>query len=384
MKQDVIDALTGKTPSNVPSKETLNHPALIKHVTGIHPFEDTPAAFQLAYQRLGIDIHMPLPAANAARPQLPGGAWQQGNYRFSDMGVYPSPSTVEYCPHLEKNDPNWVFNYDPSGDGFARDAELANLDPADLQASFRPQGGLQGEGRLGTTDQLRQIDQRFTDHVGPHAVMYHLYYTTLFMWPVMKFGWEPFLMAAALEPERFDKQLWQPWTRISRQYFEIAAQLQQPVIFCHDDLTISTGPVFAPDFYERYIFPRYEFLFEPLVQAGKKIVFVCDGNMDVFLDRLLQLPIDAIMFENPATPFERVLETYGRAGKGFIGGIATAILTQGTPDDVRQHTRAVIEQARQYPGFIISSCGGLHGNIPLDNLLAYFQTRNDMGIPAQC
>jgi len=198
MKQDVIDALNGKTPARIPSKETLNHPGLIKHVTGIDPFDDTPAAFQLAYQRLGIDIHMPLPAANAVRPQLPGGAWQQGNYRFSDMGVYPSPSTVEYCPHLDKNDPNWVFNYDPSGDGFARDAELANLDPADLQASFRPQGGLQGEGRLGTTDQLRQIDQRFTDHVGPHAVIYHLYYTTLFMWPVMKFGWEPFLMAAAL------------------------------------------------------------------------------------------------------------------------------------------------------------------------------------------
>lgn len=80
---------------------------------------------------------------------------------------------------------------------------------------------------------------------------------------------------------------------------------------------------------------------------------------------------------------DRVLKTWGKAGRGFIGGIATEILTNGTPQQVRTHTKEVIEKGREYPGFIISSCGGLHGNIPMENILTYFKTRNEMGITAE-
>jgi uroporphyrinogen-III decarboxylase len=87
----------------------------------------------------------------------------------------------------------------------------------------------------------------------------------------------------------------------------------------------------------------------------------------------------AHMVENPATPFERVLQTWGKAGRGFIGGISTAILTNGTPEEVSRHTREVITRRREYPGFIISSCGGLPGTIPMDNMLAYLRTRSELG-----
>ena len=85
-----------------------------------------------------------------------------------------------------------------------------------------------------------------------------------------------------------------------------------------DDVATSRGPVFAPGFYDRWILPRYE--------------------------RILELPIAGIMYENPVTPFER---------------------------------------GRRYPGFVLSSCGGLYGDVPMENLLAYFRTRDRMGIPAE-
>jgi hypothetical protein len=213
--------------------------------------------------------------------------------------------------------------------------------------------------------------------------MYQLYYTTLFMWPVVTFGWEPFLYAAASDPERFDQRLWGPWAKVSRKHFEALASMEEEVVFCHDDLAMGTGPVFRPAFYEKYIFPRYEWIMQPVVKAGKKLVFVCDGNMDAFLERLLELPISGIMYENPATSYERVLETWGKAGRGFIGGISTQILTHGTPAEVASHTREVIERGREYPGFIVSSCGQLPGNIPMENILAYFETRNELGCPAE-
>jgi hypothetical protein len=227
------------------------------------------------------------------------------------------------------------------------------------------------------------MNATFRERFGDLAVMYSLYYTTLFQWPIVMFDWEPFLYAAGSDPERFDDHLWKPWAEISRKQFEAMAAMDEEVVFCHDDLTMSTGPVFRPDFYEKYIFSKYPRIMEPAVRAGKKIVLVCDGNLSVFLERLLELPIAGIMYENPATPYERVLETWGKAGRAFIGGTATGILTNGTPDEVRSHTRDVIERGRKYPGFIISSCGQLPGNIPMQNILTYFETRNELGCPAE-
>lgn len=380
MRQDVIDALSGKFPNRIPSKETLNHPGIIKHITGLDVFEDTRRAFEIAWRKLGIDIHVPLPEKNTSKPKVPGGTWQEDNLRFSDMGVYPTTALIEYCPGLEKNNWDWIFQYDASKDGFTSSEYLSKLPESLLHASFRKPGGLQGEGKLGTAEQLAQISRDFNNHFGDKSVMYHLYYTTLFMWPVVTFGWENFMTAAALEPEKFDECFWQPWSKASREYFEAAAQLPDEVIFCHDDLVMTTGPVFAPDFYDKYIFSRYEYILEPVIQAGKKIVFVCDGNLDVFLERLLDFPFAGIMFENPATPFDHVLQTWGKAGRGFLGGIATEVLTNGTPGEVRTHTKEVIEKGKRYPGFIISSCGGLHSNIPMENMIAYFEARNSCGI----
>lgn len=297
-----------------------------------------------------------MPEGVVRRPKAPGGTWIEGNTRYADMGVFPTSMPVEHLPHLDKSAEDWVYQYDPSNDDFDLNQRIADL---------------------------RKSNQAFRSYFGELAVHYHLYYTTLFMWPVVKFDWEPFLMAAGMEPERFNERFWKPWAQISRKHVEALSAMDEEVIFSHDDLVSGTGPIFPPDFYERYIFSQYEYIWKPAVRAGKKIVYVIDGNCDVFLERLLKFPIAGLMYENPATPFERVLETWGKAGRGFIGGISTALLTTGTPQQVREHTRAVIERGRQYPGFIISSCGGLHGNIPLANALAYFEARNEMGIPAQ-
>ena len=366
MKQDVLDALSGKFPKKLPSKETLNHPGIINRLAGFDVYDDTSRAFDIAWRRLGIDVHPPLgddslldypkgAPTNAPRPKVPGGTWEENGLRYSDIGVYPTTMPVEHAAFMDKSADDWVFRCNTSRDDF-------NLDQR--------------------TEDWRRLNAAFRVRFDDRAVMYHLYYTTLFMWAVVTFGWEPFMLAAATDPVRFDETLWEPWARVSRKNFEALAAMDEEVVFCHDDLAIVSGPVFAPDFYEKHIFPRYEWIMEPVVDAGKKIVFVSDGNLDVFLERLMEFPFAGLMFENPATPFERVLETWGEAGRGFIGGINTERLTFGTPEEVRAHTREVIEKGREYPGFILSSCGGLHGNIPLANLLAYFEARNEMGCPA--
>lgn len=375
MKIDVLNALSGKFPETIPCKETLNHPGFMEYITGINPFENTPLSFRLSWEKLGIDIHVSLPKTNVRYPEVAEVSWREGRLRLSNMGVYPTSTVEEYCPGMEKSEIDWILKYDTSRDGFLEEKDEGKLPEYDLQASFRPECGLQGEGHLGTIKQLRKLDREFRLDFGDKAVWYHNYYTTLFMFPVVTFGWESFLLGALSFPVEFDEKLWKPWCELSRKYAEVAATLETEVVFFHDDLVSGTGAYFDMDFYEKYIFSRYNYILEPCVNAGKKIVYICDGNMDVFLERLLQFPIDGLMFENPATSFERVLDTWGKAGRGFIGGISTGILTHGTPEQVKDHTLEVIKAGKEYPGFIISSCGGLHGNIPLENMKAYFSAR---------
>jgi hypothetical protein len=263
---------------------------------------------------------------------------------------------LEHMPGFDKSSADWVYRYDPADDDF----------------------GLEEQVR-----ELRRENGAFRARFGAKAVHYHLYYTTLFMWAVVKFDWDHFMVAAALDPERFDRHFWQPWAEISRRHVEALCRVDEEVLFVHDDLVVSTGPVFSPAWYERHIFSRYPWILEPVRSAGKKLVFVTDGNCDAFLERLLDFPIDGLMFENPATPLPRVLETWGRAGRGFIGGIETALLTHGTPDAVYRHTRETIAACRAYPGFAIASCGGLHGNIPMENARAYFEARDAAGLPVE-
>ncbi len=352
MKQDVLDALSGKFPAKIPSKETLNHPGIINYLSGLDVYEDTPAAFDIAWRKMGIDIHVPLMQENAPRPLVPGGTWISDGRIYSDYGVYPTSIPDHSNESPDSRAEQRVFRYDPAQDDF------------DLSTAIQD---------------LRLKNNAFRAHFGDLAVMYELYYTTLFMWPVMTFEWIPFMLAAASDPQRFDEQLWQPWARISRKHFEVLAAMEEEVVFCHDDLAMGQGPVFSPPFLERYIFSRYEWIMEPVTRAGKKLIFVADGNLDALLERLLEFPIAGIMVENPATSYEKVLQTWGKAGRGFIGGISTSILTNGTPEEVRSHTQQVIQRGREYPGFIISSCGGLPGTIPMENMQAYLRTRSELG-----
>jgi len=356
MKRDVLDALSGRTPNKIPSKESLDHPGIINHVAGFDVYEDTPLAYDVAWQKLGIDIHIVRRPGNAPRPKVPGGTWEENGYRYSDYGVYPTAMPIEHAPGFAKVGDDWVFDYDPTQHDF------------DVAAR---------------SDELRAVNSAFRNHYGDLAVMYHLYYTTLFMWPVVTFDWEPFMLAAASDPMKFDELLWEPWSHISRKQIEAMCSMDEEVIFCHDDLAMTGGPVFPMAFYEKHIFSRYGYILEPVKKTGKKLIFVSDGNIDAFLTRLLEFPIAGIMYENPATPYDRILETWGEAGRGFVGGIDTWHLTHGTPEQVREHTKEVIEKGRRYPGFILASCGQLPGNIPMDNILAYFRTRNEMGCPAE-
>ncbi len=363
-QKDALETLNLMRGSCLSSKETLDHPQLMKHLSGKDPFEETEEAYLISIERLGIDLVTESPAPwwrVMERPTIrlkPGEtihrvmpdvyhrkSIKQG---FAYTGVHPTVFPVEY-PFEDEED---VLNYDPSELMPESVEELAEKEEKQYQ------------------EMLKKLKRR--------AEPYGFYYTTLFMWPVMVFGWELFLTSAITQEEHFDRLLDQ-FFQLSVKRTKALARTSMNVVILHDDITSNNGPVLAPDWYERHIFPRYADIFKPLLEAGKKVIFCSDGKLDVFLEKLMELGVDGFMPETPATNLDKLLEI-GK-DKVIIGGIDTGILTRGSPEEVLIHTREVLHKTLDLPGFFISSPGGLYGNIPLQNLRAYFQARSEFGGP---
>lgn len=316
-------------------------------MTGRDVFGDTPEAYCEAYRRLGIDLVNKVPLVNAPAP-CPAGEIAPGprpGTMRQALGVYDSIIHSQYaCETVE---------------------QLWQLDLSHILTAGPP-----------PANQLR----REREYLGDAGVSYHLWYTTLFMAPVELLGWELFMTAAMSEPERFHDFFLLPCLQHTKHAVgHLAAAGDGPFVFLHDDLASAAGPVFPPGWYEDYIFPHYPEIFAEARRFGKKIIFVFDGNMTHFLPRLAQLGVDGLMCENPATPLAAALEYFGSGGRFLIGGIETATLTFGTPESIRRMVRQVAKMTANAPGFAMASGGGLHGNIPLANLIAYFDAQAEIG-----
>lgn len=351
VKQDVLAlAELLKNTEKRPSKETLNHPDLIRLATGLDPYTQTANAYREAYHALGIDLINRVPEDNAPPPlkfgevRDVGGGYKEahlGLYNTVARHVYPFNSVEEFW-QADALDPRYEELRTPSPH---------RLDPAEIQ--------------------------RKSELLGDVGLYYYMLYTTLFMWGVEYLGWEVFLMAAAMDPEGFDEKFFRVVLPRSLRMIEMLAEVDSPFVFCHDDLVDARGPMFAPAWYEKYIFPRYGQLWTPAKRKGKKVIFVADGNMNEFLEPLRATGVEGVMLENPATDFEKILNVFG--DKIVIGGIETGVLMHGSPEQVRQHVLRVHERTRDIPGFVMSTPGGIHGNLPLENLSAYFDTRVETG-----
>jgi hypothetical protein len=323
-------------------------------VSGLDVYRDTQEAYRRAYRALGIDIINRVPRQNAPCPTPEGTSRRHDSkpYDVAHLGVYDTVMRHTYaCPTV---DDVWDLDMET-----VRYEDLLTPVPHSCRAADI------------------QLRQRIIGDVG---LYYPMLYTTLFMWGVEVLGWEVFLMAAALRPERFHDHFLLPCVSKSKAIVaEMAHASDSPFVFVHDDLASATGPIFRPRWYDEHIFPHYPEIWRSAKDLGKKVIFVADGDMTVFLPRLIEVGVDGLMFETPATPLDEVTEHFCAPGLFFIGGINTSTLTFGSPREIHRMVVDLCGRAAHHPGFAVASGGGLHDSVPLENLEAYFDARAEVG-----
>lgn len=354
MKAHVRRWADGRGGEKIVSKETLNHRGLIELVSGMDVYQASLEAYRRAYEALGIDIINRVPLTNAPEPTPVNETRPVAGhpYRRGPLGVYDTVMREIYlCSRPE--------------DVWSLDMEALSYEDLLVPVPHPC-----------TAPDILEREAA----IGDIGLYYPMLYTTLFMWAVEFLGWEVFMMAAGMEPDRFHDHFLLPCVAKSRAIVtEMAEASDSPFVFVHDDLASANGPMFHPQWYDETIFPHYPEIWARAKELGKKIIFVADGNMEAFLPKLTEVGVDGFMFENPATSLDAVIEHFGKPGRFMIGGIDTGLLTNGTPEEVTTMVLDLAERTRDCPGFAIASCGGLHGNIPLPNLEAYFDARAEIG-----
>jgi len=180
------------------------------------------------------------------------------------------------------------------------------------------------------------------------------FYNTMFMWPLLTFGWELFL-ETCLDP-RFER-IMDEFAEINRRVFRVFSRMPVNFVLCHDDIVITRGPVCSPEWMRQYIFPRYEEFWGIVKDTGKEVLFMSDGCMDAFADDVIACGARGIISE-PYTDYKAIARRYEDENLFLAGEGDNLILNRNDPQEIEAMARSMLETAQMTGGYVM--CIGNH------------------------
>lgn len=199
------------------------------------------------------------------------------------------------------------------------------------------------------------------------------FYNTMFMWPMLVFGYENFL-GLCLEPE-FER-IMDEFAEINRRVFRAFARLPINFVISHDDIVLSSGPVCSPKWMHKYIFPRYEEFWGIVKQAGKEVLFMVDGCVDAFVDDVMACGARGIISE-PFNDYKAMARKYENC---FIAGEGdNRVLMRNDPYEIRRMVESMVETARMSAGYMMCIGNHIPFNVPGEAIQRYFDLSAELG-----
>lgn len=370
-KQRALDAINGIMSDRIPQWDFPDNVLLAEKTVTYDIWEDTEKTSVDLIKHCDIDMTHYIPGGIAE--------WNFPLVRYyADADYVENEDTRPYLRTYKKETPRpYRSMYDALG--MSSSASFWGMAPTMAMKKYMfdsPEEALEFNPKEHDTATLEERIEFFRSYyrekqalLGDDCLFIGWYYHTLFMWPVELFGWENFMIAAMMDPERFQEILDQFYELSKRDLSAIAAVDDLPLIGCHDDLCSATGPMFPPEWYRTYIYDRYSELNTIIHNAGKKTIFVCDGNVEPLLSDVAATGFDGIAVDGQ-TDLEPVVKTF--SGKIIVGGMKPAILSGGTFDQIENMVRETVEIIKDEPGYFFQ-CPGMNGKTPIESVDHYQQ-----------
>ncbi len=342
-------ALNLEKPARIPHTEMSAewyHSPLVSKVTGIEVNIDSPdadreraaAAFVKAWD---YDVHMTF--------HFPIEAYG-GNWTY--MGH------AEYAQDGRDFEHGWACPFKTTADALALDTDVAfkTISHQELLRGFNEQ---------------YELEKRFYPNIVPGTGIYQ----TLMSGMIAVFGWEMLLTMAGEDLAGFGEVM-NRYAKWIQPHYNAMAECDAELVWVHDDMVWTEGAFIHPSWYREYIFPNMKKLFAPLVEAGKKILFVSDGDYTQFATDVADCGVTGFWFEC-FTDLKYMVETFGQTHV-LIGNGDCRPLTFGTKADVRTEVERCMTLGRDCPGYFMCINGHMPPNIPVENALHYFDVYTEL------
>ncbi len=327
----------------------LDHPAHTTQVTGIDAYAHPGEAYLEFCRRMDIDFIGGVPGSSDQF--APGEVKTVGDDKVTEWGI---GGTTWHTP-TRFTGPEDVLAFKPLEEEIVTvyGASRHLLEPQQMIDEF-------GEGYHRAQQRIGDIGMTFAG-TG----------TTLFQYGIALFGWEPFLETAGLYPEAYGHLLEQ-FAQVSLQVTTAWAQTDVELFWSHDDIAMTRGTVFHPDWYREYIIPRYREIWQPLKQRGIKVIFVSDGDYTPLVDDIMAAGADGC-FSEPLVDINLLVTRHG-ADKILFSGADTRILTNGSRDDVANDVATKMAIGRRAKRLCFMAAGGTPQNCPIENVATLYDT----------
>jgi hypothetical protein len=202
------------------------------------------------------------------------------------------------------------------------------------------------------------------------------FYNTMFMWPLLTFGWELFLETCL--DERFER-IMDEFAEINRRVFRTFARLPVNFVVCHDDIVTTRGPVCSPAWMHKYVFPRYEEFWGIVRAAGKEVIFMVDGCMDAYADDVMACGARGIISE-PYTDYKAIARKHKDC---FLAGEGdNRVLTRNDPAEIRAMVESMVETAGLSNGYMMCIGNNIPWNVTPEGIKRYLDLSAELAYRA--
>ncbi len=260
-----------------------------------------------------------------------------------------------------------------SGTDFDSEQEQLFEDPEDaLEFDAVELLGKRDHGEL-----VRRFNEDYRMHQAdlPDEVPMTGTYVTLMSGLIDLFGWDTMLGTCGIDPEGFG-HVADRYAQWMQQYMDALADSEADYVLIHDDIVWTSGAFFHPEWYRKYIFPNYRRYFAPILEAGKTLIYISDGNYTEFIDDIARTGVHGFVLE-PTTDMKYIAEKYGKT-HAFIGNADTRVLLSGTPEEIRGEVRRCMDIGKSCPGFFLAVGNHITVNTPVENCLIYEEAYREM------
>ncbi len=196
------------------------------------------------------------------------------------------------------------------------------------------------------------------------------YYKTIVSGAIAAFGWDMLLLAAS-NPIKMEK-VFDSFFRRTLFFMKAWAKTSVEVVIQHDDFVWASGLFMNPEIYRKIIVPRYAELWQPIHEAGKKVLFCSDGNFMDLAGDVAEAGADGFIFE-PCNDFDFMVDNFGQT-RCLVGSFVDCRdLVFGNWEKVKQDIDRTFQRLSDCKGAIVAVGNHLSPNISEEMLDKYFE-----------